>query len=147
MNNSPDWKKRRKWEKICNITLLVLLVFLIAAVIFTYFRVITDARMTLREGKNVKLALDMLEIQLYPEKKTVYDESRQNNLAKGIEESVYRIIEQKGTIQDVSYSKTKRKITGLVYEKDAYRVVYLYDEENGDQWKVDYFINLLDYSY
>lgn len=138
--------RKKRWHKTWNVIAILLLTLAVGAVAFSYFHVTTQARLTCRRGKNVKLALDMLDIELYAEKKTVYDAKKPGGIATGIVDRVYGIVEQEGEIQIFSYDQQKRKITGLLYEEDKYRVIYRYDPEKGDCWRVDYLINLLDYS-
>ena len=138
--------RKKRWHKTWNVIALLLVMLVIGAVAFSYFHVTTQARLICRRGKNVKLALDMLDVELYAEKKTIYDAKKPGGMARGIAERVYDIVEQEGEIQILSYDQQNRMITGLLYEEDQYRVTYRYDTQKGDCWRVDYLIGVLDYS-
>lgn len=138
--------KRSRWHRTWMVIALLLLVLVIGSAAFSYFHITTQARLIFRRGKNVKLALDMLDIELYAKKQSVYDAKKPDKMAAGIEKQVYDIVEQKGKTEIVSYDTAAHKITYLIYEEENYRVIYQYDEENGDLWRVDYLFTLLNYS-
>lgn len=139
-------KKRSRWHRTWMVLALLLLGLVIGSAAFSYFHMTTQARLVLRRGKNVKLALDMLDIELYAKKQSVYDAKKPGKMANGIEKQVYDIVEQEGEIEIVSYDTAAHKITYLIYEEESYRVIYQYDQEKGDLWRVDYLVTLLNYA-
>lgn len=137
---------KNKKQIIKTVIIVGLIVFVIGIAAFTYFRIVTEGRLALRKGKNVKLALDMLDIEFYREKKTVYNPNRPDGLEQGVRERLNNIVGDDGRFNIVSYDKNKRKIEYMIYEEDNYRVIYRYDEDDGDIWKVEYIVTILDYS-
>lgn len=137
---------KNKKQIIKTVIIVGLIVFVIGIAAFTYFRIATEGRLALRKGKNVKLALDMLDIEFYREKKTVYNPNRPDGLEQGVRERLNNIVGDDGRFNIVSYDSNKRKIEYMIYEEDNYRVIYRYDEDDGDIWKVEYIVTILDYS-
>lgn len=138
--------RRVQRNRIRTVVILLLAALVIGGAAFTYFHITTEARMALREGKNVKLALDMLDIEYYGENTSVYDPAGQDGLKSGVEERVYGIAEQSGRMEILSYDRAEHKILYMVYETGPYRVLYQYDATDGDRWKVEYLITIFDYS-
>lgn len=137
---------KNKKQIIKTVIIVGSIVFVIGIAAFTYFRIATEGRLALRKGKNVKLALDMLDIEFYREKKTVYNPNRPDGLEQGVRDRLNDIVGDDGRFNIVSYDKNKRKIEYMIYEEDNYRVIYRYDEDDGDIWKVEYIVTILDYS-
>ena len=139
-----EFKKIRR-NKIRNMIVIFILLLILGAIAFSYFHITTQGRLILREGKNVKLALDMLDVEYYGKQKSVYDSEKRNGLADSIKKRVYDIVNQNGEFEILSYDKKEHIILCMVYEKEHYRVVYQCDEDGNDQWKVDYLITIFDY--
>ena len=137
---------KNKKQIIRTVIIIGLIVFVIGIAAFTYFRITTEGRLALRKGKNVKLALDMLDIEFYREKKTVYNPNRPDGLEQGVRERLNDIVGDDGRFNIVSYDRNKRRIEYMIYEEENYRVIYRYDEDDGDIWKVEYIVTILDYS-
>jgi hypothetical protein len=127
---------------------MILLVVLIAAIIgvpaFAYFRIRSEARLALREAKNVKLAITMLDIEYYGQGSCIYDSSQANGLKNGAEEEIWDTLGFQGQIILQSYNKSKRTVNAMVYTNDHYQVTYYNDSQEGDSWEVRYFIKVLD---
>ena len=139
-----EFKKIRR-NKIRNMIVIFMLLFILGTIAFSYFHITTQGRLVLREGKNVKLALDMLDVEYYGKQKSVYDAEKRSGLADGVKKRVYDIVNQNGEFEILSYDKKEHTILCMVYEKEHYRVVYQCDENGNDQWKVDYLITIFDY--
>lgn len=147
MEESQEKELRRiQRKRIQRIIIASITILVFGAMAFTYFHITTEARLSLREGKNVKLALDMLDIEYFGKNKSVYNPNRSDGMESGVEQQVYDIVGQTGEIEILSYDRTERKILYMLYEDDNYRVIYKYDTTNGDQWKVDYLVTIFDYS-
>lgn len=140
-----ELKKKQRY-KIRKMIAIFMFLLIFGAVVFLYFHITTQGRLALREGKNVKLALEMLDVEYYGRQKSVYDPEKKNGLAEGLEKRVYGIAAQTGKTEILSYDKKEHKILSMVYEKEHYRVVYQCDESGNDRWKVDYLITIFDYS-
>ncbi len=127
---------------------IILLVFVILAIIgvpiFACFRISSGAHIALREAKNVKLAMQMLDIEYYAEDTSVYDAERPDGLKKGAKERIDDILEQDGEVLLQAYNQKSRSIQAFTYTNDHYQVVYTYDKEEGDTWKIRYFFTVMD---
>lgn len=124
-------------------------VILAIIVVFTFafrrFKIYSNARMALREAKNVKMSLEMVNTEYYAVGISIYDDSGIGNLRKGARDYVYKIQGNlKGEIKLTGYDSTKRLITGLEYETDDYIVRYSFIE-NEEKWQVCLIEELLSY--
>ncbi len=143
MDLDNEYKKRRKRiiKLAVSIAIIVVLVFV---VIFNYFKIMRGGRTAFKEAKNVKLALNMLEIEYYSKGKSVYEPKKKHGLSKESIERINGILENDGVIDIISYDSELRIVTGFTYQIGNYRVTYRY-EDGEDKWDVDYFINLFNY--
>lgn len=139
-----EYKKIRR-KKIRNMMGVFVFLLIFGAVVFSYFHITTQGRLVFREAKNVKLTLEMLDVEYYGRQKSVYDPEKRNGLTEGVEARVYGIAAQTGRTEILSYDKKEHKILSMVYEKEHYRVVYQLDESGNDRWKIDYLITIFDY--
>ena len=90
-----ELKKKQRY-KIRKMIAIFMFLLIFGAVVFSYFHITTQGRLALREGKNVKLALEMLDVEYYGRQKSVYDPEKKNGLAEGVEKRVYGIAAQTG---------------------------------------------------
>lgn len=138
-------KTRRALMKLFKICLILVVVFIIGAVAFTFFKIDTDGRHALREAKNVKLALRSIDIEFYGEGKSVYDASSPNGLTKGAISKVREMMpDSKGDIKIISYNKKRREITGLIYSTGHFQILYL-ENDSETEWAIDYMWRLADF--
>ena len=134
-------KKRR--ARIRTAILVVLLAVCVFYVLFIYFKITTGARTAFKEAKNVKIALNMLDIEYYPAGKSVFEPGRVHGMSKDSLTRIQEILENDGVVDIISYDSKTRTVTGFTYQVGHYKVTYTYDE--GDSWDVDYLVNLYDY--
>ena len=66
-----ELKKKQRY-KIRKMIAIFMFLLIFGAVVFSYFHITTQGRLALREGKNVKLALEMLDVEYYGRQKSVY---------------------------------------------------------------------------
>lgn len=137
--------KRIKKRHVIMTVIVLLVVLVISIPVFLYFKFTTESRMALREAKNVKLALNMLDIEYYAKGKTVYNPNNINGLTDGVMQEVSDVLEHDCSLAITSYDKKERKVLGFVYNYEHYQVVYRFDKDKGDTWKVSYILNILDY--
>ena len=104
-----EFKKKQRY-KIRKMIVIFMFLLIFGAVVFSYFHITTQGRLALREGKNVKLALEMLDVEYYGRQKSVYDPEKKNGLAEGVEKRVYGIAAQTGKTEILSYDKKEHKI-------------------------------------
>lgn len=131
--------------QIKRIILIVAAVFVLAAIGFSYFKISSEGHAALREGKNVKLALDMLAVEYHGIDQSVYNSNQVDGLSKGVRERLLEVVESENPqISLISYNKKKNEVLCLSYENDQYRVLYTKDEE-GEHWRVDYLVHIQKY--
>lgn len=141
--NREQWKV---WLRKIKIVLLVLLiVFVISVPIFLYFRLSTEGRLALREAKNVNLQLQVLDIEAYANNSSVYNPNTPGGLTKSDLNRIQDFMGYPFELKITSYNKKLRKVTGFVYQRGHYQVVYNYDAEKGNDWTVNYLFKILEY--
>ena len=59
-----EYKKIRR-KKIRNMMEVFVFLLILGAVVFSYFHITTQGRLVFREAKNVKLTLEMLDVEYY----------------------------------------------------------------------------------
>lgn len=138
--------KRRAFIRrvlIIGIVLIGLVVFSILA--FRSFKLYSDARLTLREAKNIKMTLDVADLEYYSVGLNIYDETAEGNIRKGALAYVNKIQgNPEGIIRLTGYDSQKRKITGFEYETEKYIIRYSHTSD-GDSWQVYQIKELLNY--
>lgn len=134
------------FKKFKIVLLVVILLLLICIPVFKYFQLTTEARITLREAKNVKLQLQAIDVEYYALGTSVYDASSANGLNSGVLERIRDFMENSCDITIYSYDKKDRAVTGFIYTNGNYQAVYSYDSELGESWKVSYIMNVLEYN-
>jgi hypothetical protein len=135
-------RERIRIIKVIGIVVLILIVIGIPA--FTYFRITSNAHIALREAKNVKLTIQMLDIEYYGQGSSIYDASRASGLKKSAENEIWQMLEHDGEVVLQSYDYESHTIYAFTYTNDHYQVVYNMDKENGDTWQVRYFVLVID---
>lgn len=139
-----EYKKLQRY-KVQSVLGICLVLLIAGAFIFTYFHITTQARLTLREAKNVRLALDMLDVEYYGRNSSVYDPEKRDGLNDGVSKRLYDICGQSGKTELLSYDQKNHKTTCMIYETEHYRVFYQQDEAGKDSWKVDYLVMVMKY--
>lgn len=129
-------------RKFKNALLVFLLILVIGVPSFWWFNVSTDARMALREAKNVNLAFQTLAIEHYGQGKSIYNPNRINGLSDGVEERLKEVTENQGDIRLIDYDKYTRTVKKFTYETDNIRVTYMLKDDVINVWKVDYLWNI-----
>lgn len=138
-----EYKKIRR-RKIRIAVTIVLAVVAITVLLFNYFRIMHGGRTAFKEAKNVKLALNMLDIEYYAKGKSVFEPGKRHGLSKESIERIQGILENDGVIDITSYDSELKMVTGFTYQIGNYKVTYQY-EDGSDKWDVDYLINLFSY--
>ncbi|MBO4510133.1 MAG: hypothetical protein J5718_02165 [Lachnospiraceae bacterium] len=138
--------KRRAFIRkvvIAGIVIIGLVVFAILA--FRSFKLYSEARMKLREAKNIKMTLEVADLEYYSIGTNIYDETAEGNIRKGAFDYVNKIQDNpEGIMRLTGYDSQLRKITGFEYETEKYIVRYSHTEE-GDRWQIFQIKELLDY--
>ncbi|MBQ8923961.1 MAG: hypothetical protein IJ053_04115 [Lachnospiraceae bacterium] len=135
------YKVRRRRIRVAVIT--AVFAVLLFYILFMYFKITTGGRTAFKEAKNVKLALNMIDIEYYSKGKSVYEPGKMHGMSQESLERIQNLLENDGVIDIISYDSKKRIVTCFTYQVGHYKVTYLYDD--GDSWNVDYLVNLYDY--
>lgn len=135
-----------EFRRIKNIVITIAFILLVAAIAFSYFKISTDGRRAFREAKNVKIAFQLLEVEFYGNRKSVYDPTKLNGMSEGVQDRISELLENDGSVMITAYRKKDRKVTGFIYSIGHYRVTYRYNEEQEDDYLVEYSIPILHYN-
>ena len=139
---------QKKSEDTINIgwilrTLLITLgVLIIGAAVFFAFRIRTNARLALREAKNIYISLSTTEIEYYAQEKSIYDPTKIDGLSDGVKERVRSIMDPEGTYSLASFDTTKHRIRVMHYRKGNYYITYSGDGDVNN-WEVNYLMPIL----
>ncbi|MDD6328587.1 MAG: hypothetical protein Q4D54_04990 [Eubacteriales bacterium] len=129
------------------IFLLVVFVLLLSVPVMMYARFKTELRFAFREAKNVKLALEMYDIYAYADNNTIFDSTRKDGMREGIQQDICEYLEMDDCyITLTSYDKKSRKILGFIYERNGFQVIYEYNAQTGDSYKINYILHIKTYN-
>ena len=137
--------KKQRWKKFKIVLCILFGVLIVGFPVFAYFDVTAKGRFALREAKNVKLHIQMQDVEMYVTQGSVYDSTKQSGLSDGTYEKLKVFMEKDFDLRITAYNKKLRQVMGFVYTTGNYQVVYTYDTEKGDTWKVNYILNIFDY--
>ena len=127
--------------KVAKIIAIIVVVLIVGVAAFFVFKIRINAKAALREAKNIRVALRSADIEMYGEKKTIYNPYLPNGLEEGTKEKVEELIDVKGTYRITSYDNKLHELTGMTYKKDGYFVTFT--KVNGKvTWEVDYRMNV-----
>ncbi len=141
MNKEQELQSRQRRQKILKIVGIILAALVIGAVIFTVFKIRSDAKEVLREAKNTRMALRSADIEMYAKGKSVFNPSNLNGIEDGVDTLVERIFTPGGEYCITGYDPVKHEITGMTYEKGHYFVTFQLKGE-AIYWDVDYRFNV-----
>ena len=132
-------------RRIIIITVVIVGLILLALFAFRSFKVYSDARLVLREAKNIKMTLEVADLEYYSMGVNIYDETAEGNIRKGAYEYVNKIQgNPEGFMKLTGYDSQSRKITGFEYETEKYIVRFSHNAD-GDKWQIFQIKELLDY--
>lgn len=124
---------------------VILALVIVVTYAFHQFKIYSNARLKLREAKNVKMSLEILNTEYYAAGISIYDDTAEGNLRKGAKAYVEKIQgELEGEVKLTGYDSKNRIITGLEYETKDYIVRYIRNGEE-DTWTVSLIRELLTY--
>lgn len=124
---------------------LIIAIVIVFAFVFHQFKIYSNARIALREAKNIKMSLEMVDTEYYAANLSIYDNTGDGNLRKGARDYVYRIQgDIKGDFKLTGYDTANRLITGLEYETEDYIVRFTRSSDDG-AWQVCLIKELLSY--
>ncbi|MBR5177850.1 MAG: hypothetical protein IKW90_03485 [Lachnospiraceae bacterium] len=132
-------------RRVLLIALFIIIAVSVISIAFNQFKIYSDARLALREAKNIKMTLEMADLELYSAGISIFDETSEGNLRKSTLSYVNKMQgETKGEIKLTGYDTAKHKITGFEYELEKYIVRYKSSDDD-DSWQVFRIKELLTY--
>ena len=132
-------------RRVIVVALILTAIIIAITIAFNQFKLYSNARLALREAKNVKMTLEMVDLEYYGAGINIYDESAEGNIREGALAYVKKMQgNPEGTIKLTGYDSKKRKITGFEYELKDFIVRYT-SNEDGDCWQVCQIKELLTY--
>ncbi len=127
--------------KVIKLILIVAGILIICTALFAFFKIKIDAKAALRDAKNVEMALESVDIEMYGQNKTIYDPTKVNGITDGVVEKTELIYKSEGSYSITSYNKSKRELGGMSFRKGRY-IVY-YKRSNGiESWNVDFIMSV-----
>ena len=132
-------------RRVLLIALFIIIAVSVISIAFNQFKIYSDARLALREAKNIKMTLEMADLELYSAGISIFDETSEGNLRKSTLSYVNKMQgETKGEIKLTGYDTAKHKITGFEYELEKY-IVRFKSSDDDDSWQVFRIKELLTY--
>ena len=127
--------------RILKILLIIMGVLIICTAVFFWFYIHKNAKLALRDAKNVYMALNSVEIEYYAQGKSIYDPKKYNGLADGVLKKVQDLVENEGTFRILSYDEKSHQILVLQYRLGYYQINYD-DSPTETVWEVNYMFNV-----
>ena len=140
-----EYKRIRKL-RVRNVVLIVLVVVLAAIPVFFYFRMATQAHLTFREAKNIKLATNMLAVEYYGTGETLFDPTSPDGMTDRVRERLLSVTQSNGNLRLLAYDKAERAVTAFTYESGHVKVTYRMTKSGREDWTVDYVIRYAEYT-
>lgn len=129
------------------ILILVLFILLLSIPVMKFVRLKTEMRLAFREAKNVKIALQMFDIDAYANNNTIFDNSRKDGLMEGLQEEIRKYLDMDDCYVTVtSYDKKAHKVLGFLYERNHFQIIYEYNETTGDSYRLNYIMHIKTYN-
>lgn len=95
-------------------------------------------RHTLSEAKNAEFALRLLATEYYGRDQRIYDPLTPDGLAEGVAEEVADLSGAEGELVLSSWDAARRAPRSFIYMKEKVVVIYNYDDQEGNCWKLYY---------
>lgn len=126
-------------HRMALIASLLIAVVLIAVILTTNFiRFTITTRHTLSEAKNAEFALRILATEYYGMDRSIYDPLTPDGLAEGAGREVAELSGAEGELVLGSWDAARRAPRSFTYIKDKMVVIYNYDEQLGNCWRLYY---------
>lgn len=144
-HNLEQDKRRAIIRNVIIITVAIIGLLILAYLAFRSFKTYSEARIALREAKNIKMTLEVANLEYYSVGASVFDETSEGNIRKGARDYVDRVQNNpEGLYRLTGYDSELRKITGFEFENEKYIVRYSHTSD-GDKWQIFQIKELLDY--
>lgn len=130
-------KQYHKNRIILSAAIVVTLVSGIALFVFV-LHFFSDFQKSLQEAKNAEFALRILATEYYGMDRSIYDPLTPDGLAEGAGREVAELSGAEGELVLGSWDAARRAPRSFTYIKDKMVVIYNYDEQSGNCWRLYY---------
>ncbi|MBO4921644.1 MAG: hypothetical protein J5372_06990 [Lachnospiraceae bacterium] len=145
VQNFEQDKRRAIIRRVVIITVVIIGLVILTIFTFRSFKLYSEARIALREAKNIKMTLEVADLEYYGVGLSIFDDTAEGNIRKGAQDYVNKIQNNpEGFIKLTGYDSQLRKITGFEYETEKYIVRFSHNAD-GDKWQIFQIKELLDY--
>ncbi|MCR4946484.1 MAG: hypothetical protein K5929_06005 [Lachnospiraceae bacterium] len=124
----------------------VAVIAVVLCVVFFWFGIKAKARTTLREAKDIRIAMKMKAIEKYGFGGAVYNPSAVNGMSQGIEEEILKMADADGQIILQAWDKEAREPSAFTYQKDRYIVLFNKSDSGAISWTGYYTFKLIEFS-
>jgi hypothetical protein len=123
------------------IILIAIGILMIITALAAFIKLKAGARVALRDAKDVQMALETRDVEMYASGKTIYNPQKAYGIEDGVKEKVEEIAFVEGKYYVTSYNLASREITGFKYRVGNY-VVYYNKSNDKVKWDVDYILRV-----
>lgn len=130
--------KRVPKHKIIKYGVFIAIICIIFGLLQSYYIFKSTTNHTLSEAKNAEFALRILATEYYGMDLPIYDPLTPDGLAEGVGQEVAELSGAEGELVLGSWDAARRAPRSFTYTKDKIVVVFNYDEQSGNCWKMYY---------
>lgn len=112
--------------------------FILTVSIYSLMNFASSTRHIFSEAKNAEFALRVLATEYYGMDLPIYDPLTPDGLAEGVGQEVAELSGAEGELVLGSWDAARRAPRSFTYTKDKIVVVFNYDEQSGNCWKMYY---------
>ena len=149
MSAAETTKKQFRKYMIQRIALYILVIVLIVGILYPvgwYMMRKGEARLAVREAKNLELVMHLLAVEAYGLGTDFYDSKTESGVSRQFEDEVRKYSGAKGDFIVTRWSEEKNRPEAFSYMTDRLVVRYFLDRETTQaQWTVDYRLPLLEW--
>ena len=127
--------------RIFRIVVIIVVALIVGTSIFFFFKTRAESKAALREAKNIRMALRILDIEMYAQEKSVYDPNELDGMTDYVESRVKLLANPEGDFSITSYSYKNHEVTGMTYRKGPYYVVFT-NKGSDIEWDVTYMMQI-----
>lgn len=118
-----------KFQSLVRIIVIIFIVLLVLALIFLWFEHSTQSHLALREAKNAKMAMEMLDKEYYAKDQCIYDKTTIYGLSDESIEKIKELTNKNGTVYLKVFDMESRRVMKFMYRNKRYQVIYQNDGE------------------
>ncbi|MCR5102391.1 MAG: hypothetical protein K6B41_13660 [Butyrivibrio sp.] len=141
-NLAQKYARKLMWTRRILIVIIVVLVVVFGA---AFFKISTESHQVLREAKNVRVCMRLLSIESYGLGSSIYDSTKKNGLAEGMEERIAELSKEDGEVTLTAWNETDNLPQQFTYKKGNYIAVYDASGDKFKTWKIYYQLEVLSY--